>query len=228
VSIFENLSNVKNIISRYELDSGRKSGSVTLLAVSKTKPVELMIEAYECGQRLFGENKVQEAEEKKKLLPEDVELHLIGHLQSNKVKKACNIFSCIHSVDSLKIAKKIDSICFDLGKIMNIFVEVNIAEEESKTGYIPNSLFFDEFEQILKLENLNVLGLMCIGANSEDSLIIRTSFNRLKVLQDELKHKFTNFHGDSLSMGMSNDLPEAISEGSTIVRVGSSIFGSRI
>lgn len=227
MSIKDNLNSIKLSISEVAVKANRNREDIELLAVSKTKPLELLIEAYDAGQRLFGENRVSEAELKVPELPSDAKFHLIGHLQSNKVKKACTYFSCIQSVDSLKIAKKIDRSCFEMNKIMDVYLDINIVNDNNKSGFIINDDFFTIFCDILELKNIKVLGLMCIGAHVEDHNLISSSFRELKTLLTLLKTKFPQFKGDKLSMGMSGDYELAIKEGSTIVRVGSSIFGSR-
>ena len=227
MSVENNLKLVREEIKRVTRECRREENSVTLLAVSKTKPLELLQEAYNAGQRFFGENRIQEAEVKVPLMPEDASFHLIGHLQSNKVSKACKLFSCIQSVDSLKIAEKINSTCAKLNKVMDVYLDINIVNDENKTGFIINDDFYHSFESIIKMDNLNVVGLMCIGAHVEDREIIKKSFRDLKQLLLDLNRRFTEFKGDKLSMGMSGDYEEAIIEGSTMIRVGSSIFGKR-
>ncbi len=227
MSIKDNLNQIILSISELAKKVNRNSDSIDLLAVSKTKPLELLIEAYDAGQRLFGENRVNEAEVKVPQLPPDAEFHMIGHLQSNKVKKACTYFSCIQSVDSLKIAKKIDNTCRDMNKIMNIYLDINIVNDDNKSGFIINDDFFTIFETILKMRNVKIIGLMCIGAYVEDQTVIKSSFRELKELSKQLLVKYTTFNGDKLSMGMSGDYEQAIEEGSTMVRIGSSIFGLR-
>lgn len=227
MSIKCNLEQVKDDIRKAELLYKREEGSVELLAVSKTKPVEDLIEAYNCGQRLFGENRVQEAEVKVPQLPDDAVFHMIGHLQSNKVSKACQYFSCIQSVDSLKLAKKISNRCIALGKVIDIYLDINISEEESKTGFLNDENLIPVIKEILSLDNVNVVGLMAIGSHVDDREEIKESFNKLRLLLDKLRSEVKEFKGTKLSMGMSNDFKEAIEMGSTMVRVGSSIFGSR-
>lgn len=227
MSIKSNLEKVISDIRNTEAEFGRKDGSVKLLAVSKTKPVEDVIEAYNCGQRLFGENKVQEAEEKVPKLPSDAQFHMIGHLQSNKVNKACQYFSCIQSVDSLKIAKKIDNRCKVLDKIMDIYLDINISGEESKTGFNNDDNLISVVNEILELKHIRVIGLMAIGSHVEDRELIKSSFKDLKELLFKLQNEVEGFTADQLSIGMSGDYKEAIQMGSTMVRIGSSIFGSR-
>lgn len=227
MGIKENLKKIETEIFDIKEKSGQQDRIVQLLAVSKTKPVEFLIDAYECGQRLFGENRINEAEIKVPLLPSDAIFHMIGHLQSNKVKKACQLFDCIQSVDSLKIAKKINNSCLELDKIMDVYLEINIVNDVHKTGFIIDDQFYNVFNEIISLDNIKVLGLMCIGAHVSDKGIIKESFNSLKQLSEDLRVKFPNFKGEKLSMGMSSDYSEAIEAGSTMVRVGSSIFGIR-
>ncbi|MGL1894120.1 MAG: YggS family pyridoxal phosphate-dependent enzyme [Spirochaetaceae bacterium] len=227
MAIKENINKINIEITNAELRFDRKQGIVKLLAVSKTKPIELLKEAYECGQRIFGENKVQEAELKFPQMPSDTEFHMIGHLQSNKVSKACKVFTCIQSVDSLKIAKKINNCCKELGKTMFIYLDINISTDENKTGFENNNDFLNIFEEILSLSNIEVKGLMCIGAYTDNVEVIKKSFTDLRELLDLLHLKFPSFKEKELSMGMSSDYIEAIEMGSTMVRVGSSIFGHR-
>lgn len=227
MSIKSNLEQIKDDIRKAELLYKREEGSVELLAVSKTKPVEDLIEAYNCGQRLFGENKVQEAEVKVPQLPDDAVFHMIGHLQSNKVNKACQYFSCIQSVDSLKLAKKINNRCISLDKVIDIYLDINISEEVSKTGFLNDENLIPAIKEILALKNVNVVGLMAIGSHVDDREEIKESFNKLRLLLDKLRSEIKEFKGTKLSMGMSNDFKEAIEMGSTMIRVGSSIFGSR-
>lgn len=227
MSVKDNLKYINLSISDSAKRANRNSTKIQLLAVSKTKPLELLLEAYDAGQRLFGENRVNEAEIKVPQLPSDAQFHMIGHLQSNKVKKACTYFTCIQSVDSMKIAKKIDNTCRDMNKIMDIYLDINIVNDHNKSGFIVNDDFFTTFETILNMENIRIIGLMCIGAHVQDKTVIRSSFRGLKDLSNLLKTKFPEFHGDKLSMGMSGDYEQAIEEGSTMVRVGSRIFGLR-
>lgn len=227
MSVKSNLENTLKEIEHVVTESGRESGSVQLLAVSKTKPLELLQEAYNSGQRLFGENRVQEAEIKVPQMPDDAVFHMIGHLQSNKVNKACEFFSCIQSVDSLKLANKINNRCNTLNKVMDIYIEVNISNDPNKSGYIVNDSFYSDISEILSMENINVAGLMAIGAHVDNRDTILESFNSLKQLQAELQNKYEKYSATELSMGMSGDFIEAIEAGSTMVRIGSAIFGSR-
>lgn len=203
-------------------------GHVKLVVVSKTKPVELLLEAYNAGQRAFGENKVQEMVAKQSLLPPDIEWHLIGHLQSNKVKYIASFVHLIHSVDSLKLLEVINKEAIKNSRIIDCLLQVHIAEEETKFG-----LSKAELTDILQhnLANIRVRGLMGMATNTANEQQIGHEFSALKKLFDELKN--TNHPAiipdsfDTLSMGMSSDYLLAIKYGSTMVRVGSLVFGSR-
>lgn len=226
MSIKENLKKIKNQIEVAAKNCGRESGSVELLAVSKTKPLEMLKEAYDAGQRLFGENKVQEGELKAPAMPQDAKFHMIGHLQSNKVAKACKYFDCIQSVDSLKVARKINNKCIELDKVMEIYLDINISGEDSKTGFSINDPLKDIVKEILDLKNVNLKGFMAIGPHTSDKEAIKKSFNTLKSILDKINCDL-NLNLKDLSIGMSGDFVEAIECGSTMVRVGSAIFGVR-
>lgn len=205
-------------------------GKATLIAVTKTKPVTLLQEAYDAGCRRFGENKVQEMADKQPQLPADVDWHLIGHLQTNKVKYIASFVSLIHSVDSLKLLQEIDKQAAKNKRIIDCLLQIHIAEEETKFGLSP-----DEAETLLNaselnnLPNVRLIGLMGLATNTEDEEQIRQEFRGLKQLYDrlsEIRRPGIDFR--ELSMGMSGDYRIAIEEGSTMVRIGSAIFGSRI
>ena len=203
---------------------------VTLIAVSKTKPVEMIREAYNAGQRHFGENKVQEMCDKHPLLPEDIQWHLIGHLQTNKVKYIAPFVKLIHSVDSLKLLKEIDKQAAKNDRVIDCLLQFHIAKEETKFG-----LNLDEARELLKsdeyhsLKNIRLVGVMGMATFTENEQVIREEFKFLKRLFDQLKNEFTSLkdHFSVISMGMSGDYKVAIEEGSTMIRVGSSIFGGR-
>lgn len=196
--------------------------SVTLVAVSKTKPNSLILEAYEAGQRIFGENKVQELTQKAQELPKDIEWHMIGHLQRNKVKQLLPHVALIHGVDSLRLYLEIEKEASKLGHEIAILLQVYIAGEETKFG-----LDEAELEEILNLPKSNfvrIRGLMGMASFTENREIISAEFNRL----NQLYQKYALVHNfDVLSMGMSGDYPIAIENGSTMIRVGSAIFGTR-
>jgi len=201
--------------------------SVTLIAVSKTQPVSAILEAYSCGVRDFGENKVQELSAKIPQLPKDIHWHLIGHLQTNKVKYIIDRVYLIHSVDSLKLAKVIDEQAAKCSRTVNILIQVNISHEESKFGIDRNNLEA-LLREIAQLVHVRVCGLMTVAPYCEDSEQVRPVFRDLKNLSIDIDAlKIDNIHMDILSMGMSGDFSVAVQEGSTMVRIGTSIFGER-
>ena len=205
---------------------------VTLVAVSKTKPVADLMEAYNAGQRIFGENKIQEMTEKWEQMPKDIEWHMIGHVQTNKVKFMAEYVSLIHGVDSLKLLQEINKQAKKYNRVIDCLLQIHIAEEETKFGL--NEL---ELNEILKqvqndkseFENIKIVGLMGMATFTENQNQIEKEFNHLKSIFDKLsKIPFTqNLKPNILSMGMSGDYQLAISCGSTMVRIGSSIFGGR-
>jgi pyridoxal phosphate enzyme (YggS family) len=196
--------------------------NVHLVAVSKTKSNELIIEAYGAGQRIFGENKVQELVEKEESLPKDIEWHMIGHLQTNKVKYIAPFVSLIHAVDSKKLIKEINKRAKQNNRVIPCLLQVHIAQEESKFG-----LDKDGVIEILKTDfpNVSIVGLMGMATFTDNKNQVRKEFKYLKDSYDELKESQPNF--SILSMGMSGDYSIAIEEGSNMVRIGSSIFGER-
>jgi len=203
---------------------------VKLVAVSKTKPASAVQEAYDAGQRVFGENKVQELEEKHNSLPRDIEWHLVGHLQTNKVKYIIPFAKLIHSVDSLKLALEIENQAEKHSKVMDVLLQVYIADEATKFGFDEEELW-EHLEEgtISGLAHVNIVGLMGIATNTDDLQQIRQEFKKLKLFFDRVKYRFFSAKTDfkELSMGMSGDYHIAIEEGSTMIRVGSSIFGER-
>ena len=207
--------------------AGRKREEVTLIAVSKTKPVETLQEAYDLGVRIFGENKVQELTAKYEALPKDIHWHMIGHLQTNKVKYIIDKAELIHSVDSLKLAETIEKEAAKHDLIADILVEVNVAEEESKFGMKMEEVI-PFVEKVSAFPHVRVRGLMTIAPFVEDPEENRSIFADLHKLYVDIKKK--NHDNDTvsvLSMGMTNDYEVAIEEGATMVRVGTGIFGAR-
>lgn len=207
--------------------TGRKREEVTLIAVSKTKPVETLQEAYDLGVRIFGENKVQELTAKYEALPKDIHWHMIGHLQTNKVKYIIDKAELIHSVDSLKLAETIEKEAAKHDLIADILVEVNVAEEESKFGMKMEEVI-PFVEKVSAFPHVRVRGLMTIAPFVEDPEENRSIFADLHKLYIDIKKK--NHDNDTvsvLSMGMTNDYEVAIEEGATMVRVGTGIFGAR-
>src|SRR5271165_5524795 len=224
-SIAENLEKVRAVISDSEQRSGRLAGSVELIAVSKTHPPEIVRQAVDAGQLLFGENRVQEAKAKISDLPAKVRWHLIGHLQTNKIRQALPLFELIHGVDSIELLNEIQRIAGDLGLFPRVLLQVNLARESSKFGFSPQGLL-SLVDQISRTERVQVQGLMTIPppvSNPEDS---RRYFSQLRQLRDRLKAEF-QFPLPHLSMGMSGDYRVAVEEGATYVRVGTAIFGER-
>ena len=224
--IKENLTNVQNRIAEAEKKAGRV-GKTTLIAVSKTKPVGMIREAYDAGIRDFGENRVQEIVEKYPVLPNDIRWHLIGHLQTNKVKYIIDKVAMIHSVDSLRLAEEISRQAVKHNVTMDILIEVNVAGEESKFGVSVNDAP-GLCVQISRLDNIRVRGLMTVAPIVEDEEQNRAVFCALRQLLVDIQAKnIDNVNMDCLSMGMSGDYYVAVEEGATFVRVGTSIFGNR-
>ena len=201
--------------------------SVTLVAVSKMQPIESLREAYEAGQRIFGESRPQEMCAKREQMPEDCRWHMIGHLQTNKVKYIAPFVEMIHSVDSLRLLDSINREAMKCGRRIDILLEVHLATEESKSGFSVEELReVIATEDIKDLAYIRVRGLMTIASNTDNEDVIASEFKQLKSLFDELKQEFGE-HFDTLSMGMTSDYPLAIECGSTMVRIGSQIFGER-
>lgn len=207
--------------------SGRRPEDVTLIAVSKTKPVKMLTQAYEAGARDFGENKVQEILEKEPQLPGNIRWHMIGHLQTNKVRQIVGRTCLIHSVDSVKLAQEIQKESVKKNLITDVLLEVNVAEEESKFGFRLEETE-DALKQISQLSNVRVCGLMTIApfvSNAEEN---RQVFRKLNEFYVDMKSKnIDNVNMNVLSMGMTGDFEVAIEEGATMVRVGTGIFGAR-
>ncbi len=221
-----NLEKVCGEITETAMACGRDPGSVTLLAVSKTFSAEVVDLAANAGQKAFGENRVQEAEGKIPLVKSPgIEWHLIGHLQSNKARRAVQLFDVIESVDSEKLARVLDRNAAELGKRLPVFIEVNVGEESQKSGVLPT-----ELPQMLNavgtLENLELRGLMAIPPWNDDPEMSRPYFRRLAALLGDVNHSLSA-PLKQLSMGMSHDFKVAVQEGSTLVRVGTAIFGKR-
>jgi PLP dependent protein len=222
MSISENIKKIRS-----ELDTI----GVELIAVSKTKSNEEIMEAYEAGQRIFGENQVQELVEKQEALPKDIEWHLVGHLQTNKVKYIAPFISLIHSVDSLKLLQEIDKQAAKNNRTIDCLLQIYIADEETKYG-----LAYDEAIELLRseefqqLKNIRIAGIMGIATNTQNKDQIDEEFKDLSVLFSGMKQAFFKDHPEfkEVSMGMSSDYKIAIENGSTMVRLGSTIFGDRV
>ena len=223
----DNIISVKKMIDDACKETGRKTDEVTLVAVSKTKPNEMIMEAYEAGVRDFGENYVQELVEKMDSLPKDIRWHMIGHLQRNKVKYIVGKVVLIHAVDSVKLAQEIDKEAAKLGIVQDILLEVNMGREETKFGIFEEDAF-DVVNEISKLSHLRIKGLMTSAPYVVDSEENREIFHKIMRLAVDIKNKnVDNVYMEVMSMGMSQDFVAAVKEGSTMVRVGSLIFGKR-
>ena len=223
----ENLSEVEERIQAACERAGRKRDEVTLIAVSKTKPPHMLQEAYDLGVRVFGENKVQEIREKYEILPQDIQWHMIGHLQTNKVKYIIDKVKLIHSVDSLKLGETIEKEAAKQNRIMDILLEVNVAQESSKFG-LKTEEVIPLMEKFSQLPHLRVKGLMTIAPFVENPEENRKHFKKLYQLYVDIKSKnIDNGTMSVLSMGMTGDFEVAVEEGATMIRVGTGIFGSR-
>lgn len=223
----ENLKNIRDEMNTACERSNRNLDDITLIAVSKTKPNELIMEAYESGVRDFGENKVQELLRKKEELPDDIRWHMIGHLQTNKVRQLLGNTVLIHSIDSIRLADTIDTEARKKGVHVDGLLEINIAKEASKYGFIE-----EELEEILPIfaryKNLHIKGLMTIAPNVENSEENRKNFKKLKKMSvDIIDKNYDNVEVEFLSMGMSGDYIVALEEGANLLRVGTGIFGKR-
>lgn len=225
--ITENLKQVHDNIDAACKVVGRDPKEVTLIAVSKTKPVPMLQEAYDAGERVFGENKVQEITDKYPQLPQDIHWHMIGHLQRNKVKYIVDKVAMIHSVDSLRLAETIEQEAAKHQVTVPILIEVNVAEEESKFG-VKVSEVLPLVESIAAFPHIKIMGLMTIAPYVEDPEENRPVFRQLKKLSVDIDAKnINNVNMSVLSMGMTGDYQVAVQEGATMVRVGTGIFGER-
>lgn len=203
---------------------------VTLVAVSKFHPVEALEEAYNAGQRVFGESRAQELKAKQEVLPADIEWHFIGPLQSNKVKEIVSFIHLIHSIDSLKLLQEVDKQAAKHDRIIRVLLEIHVAQEEAKHGFSP-----DECRELVRnlpagsLPHIQICGLMGMATNTDDTTLIQSEFHKIHALFTELKETVfkDDEHFRELSMGMSHDYPIALREGSTMIRVGTRIFGER-
>ena len=225
--VAENLEQVRKNIELACKEAGRDPKEVTLISVSKTKPVSMLQEAYDAGSRDFGENKVQEIMDKVPQLPSDIRWHMIGHLQRNKVKYIVDKVALIHSVDSLRLAETIEHEAVKHNVTVPVLIEVNVAQEESKFG-LKTEEVLSLVESVAALPHINIKGLMTIAPYVEDPEENRGIFRKLKELSVDIAAKnINNVNMSVLSMGMTGDYQVAVQEGATMVRVGTGIFGER-
>ncbi len=222
MTIKENINEIEQDIETYSKNGAK------LLCVTKTHGVDTIKEVYDLGYKDFGENKVQELLQKKEELPQDINWHLIGHLQRNKVKKIVGEVVLIHSVDSLRLLKEINKVAKNKDMIQDILIQVNVSKEETKGGFYLEELD-DLFSNIDNFQNVNILGLMTMAPHVDDKECIRSVFKELKKTFDKLsKLSYNNINMKYISMGMTNDYILALEEGSNMVRIGSKIFGKRV
>jgi pyridoxal phosphate enzyme (YggS family) len=216
---------------KYKAIIDELKGKATLVAVSKTKPVEDILELYQLGQRDFGENYVQELADKFEQLPKDIRWHFIGHLQSNKVKQVAPIVHLIHGVDSIKLLQEINKQAQKNNRVMNVLLQVHIAREETKFGLDEkelDALFDPAGNELTALQHISIRGLMGMASFTEDTAVVDNEFHYLKSLFDKYaKFQIPNSQFHALSMGMSNDYRIALAQGSDMVRIGSLLFGAR-
>ncbi len=225
MTIHENFKKITEAVNLTAATCGRNPGEIKIVSVSKTFPFSDIQEAIDCGINLFGENRVQEAKLKIPELTGNFDFHLIGHLQSNKAKDAVKLFSLIHSIDKLSTAEKVNSEAEKIGKTQKILLQIKTTDEETKSGAAEDDLLYLA-EKILAMDNLDLRGVMTVGPLTDDKNIIRNSFRQTRTALDMINNKF-NLSLDEISMGMSGDFTIAIEEGSTMIRVGSAIFGGR-
>jgi len=228
--ISTNLAQVRARIGAAAMQAGRAPGDVTLVAVSKTKPMVAIEAAYQAGQRDFGENRLEElwpkVEAAKSLGLDEIRWHLIGTIQSRKTAEAVGPFALIHSIDRTKIAQRLSRDAQAASCVLCILLEVNVSGEASKHGFTPDELLATA-DTLLALPGLQIAGLMTMAALVDEAEAARPVFRRLRALRDQLRERYPAGHWQQLSMGMTNDFAVAIEEGATLVRIGSAIFGSR-
>jgi hypothetical protein len=232
MSIRENIAMVQRKIERVARRAGREPNDIALMGVTKTHSPERIREAYEAGLRLFGENRVQEFSAKAASLADlsGAEWHMIGHLQTNKASKAAEVFRAVDSIDSLKLAEKLNASARALNKTLSVLIEINVGGEDAKSGLAMDSRGLEELlEAAPRFEALEFRGLMTVPPYTEDAEDARAYFRQLGKLRDEIgRRKLPAISVDVLSMGMSHDFEVAIEEGSTCVRIGTAIFGERV
>jgi len=229
VDIAANLRNVQERIIAAAERARRDPSEVTLVAVTKTHPPEVIRAAYELGLHHFGENRVEEAADKIGELPEDITWHMVGHLQSRKASLAVDLFDVVHSVDSVKLARRLDRFCAEQGRTMPVLLEVNVSGEASKYGFpmAEQGALEAAITEMLPLPHVRIEGLMTVAPIVADAEDVRPVFRGLRELRDALATRFPQVEWRHLSMGMTDDFEVAIGEGATLVRVGRAIFGPR-
>ncbi|MBI4398989.1 MAG: YggS family pyridoxal phosphate-dependent enzyme [Candidatus Omnitrophica bacterium] len=223
-SLRENIQKLRKEISSVAVTSGRNPDEIRFILVSKTVSTDTIKEAYDVGERNFGENRVQEFLAKKDDLPKDIRWHFIGHLQTNKVKEIIGCTALIHSVDSLHLAKEIEKVSGKLNRITEILLQVNISHEPEKFGFKEEALE-DAVSEITRFGHIKIRGLMGMGPLGSDEKKIRDSFISLRKLREKMQFSFPDLDWSELSMGMSGDYPIAVEEGATMLRIGRRVFG---
>lgn len=226
-SIADRIHRIREEISECATAAGRDPGTITLMAVTKFHPAASVQAAIDAGVTCFGENRVQEARDKYSVLSGPVDLHLIGHLQRNKTRIAASLFRCVQSIDRLETAEALARSLDTEGKNIDILLEVNTSEEESKGGFRDQDDLFRSLDAINQLSRLRIRGLMTMAPFTKEELPVRTSFRRLRNLFVRVQERYPELMFDTLSMGMTNDFRIAIQEGSTLLRIGTAIFGER-
>ena len=226
-SLKSRIETVRENVSAAAGRSGRIADAVTIMAVTKTLDRSAVLSAYREGIRVFGENRVREAAEKYTELPGDLELHLIGHLQTNKAKTAAETFAAVDSIDSFRTASALQNRLESSIKTMDILLELNTAGETSKSGYPDFDSLLRDMDRILTLPRLRIRGLMTIGPLTGDQERIRRSFRQLRAFRENLSGRFPGLELGTLSMGMSSDYEMAVEEGATVIRLGTALFGGR-
>jgi PLP dependent protein len=226
-SIRENLQQIQERIAAAAERAGQDASAIQVVAVSKTKPVRLILEAIDAGVTDIGENRVQEARDKFEQIDLPIRWHLVGHLQRNKIRQALEIFNLIHSVDSLRLLEEIDGRSAQLNRRTDVLVQVNTSGEASKFGLPPDAVL-DFMEKAVNSTNVHIRGLMTIGAFLPDPEAVRPSFVQLRRLQEKIRdQQFPGIEIEYLSMGMTSDFEVAIEEGANLIRIGTAIFGER-
>jgi pyridoxal phosphate enzyme (YggS family) len=224
-SIAENLNRVCEQMAQAAAKAGRALEDIELVAITKTHPAERVREAFEAGQPLFGESRVQEARAKIPELPSSIRWHFVGHLQKNKIRHALSLFELFHGIDDVDLAQQMDRVAAEEGMYPRVLLEVNVAGEGSKFGFQPNKLR-EQMEELLALPRVTIEGLMCIPPLAKEAEHSRKYFVHLRELRDALEKEFA-VKLPQLSMGMTQDFVVAVEEGATLVRVGTAIFGER-